>query len=98
MRSTPRWADTHIDHVDDPELPIRLIRAAGPIGPYSIESLLRTWAHLTAPHALHLDLEDAQITDVHTMQRLETALDHLERQRIDVRIVGIDPYHPSLAR
>ncbi len=88
---------TEIHFVDDPELPIRLVRAAGPIDTRSIERLLQCWELLTTPQALHLDLIDAQITDVSTMHRLESALDHLERQRIDVRIVGLDPSHPTLA-
>ncbi len=85
-----------IQLLDDPERPIRLIRVVGPIGHMSIERLVRSWEHLTAPHAVHVDLADAQIDDVRTMQRLEAALDHLEQQRIDVRVVGIDPSHPAL--
>ncbi len=83
--------------VDDPRLPIRLVRAAGVIDPMSINRVLSTWEHLTAPHLVHLDLHDASIVDVTTMTRLEAALDHLERRRIAVRIVGVDPHHPAIA-
>jgi hypothetical protein len=85
-----------VEHVDDPERPFRLIRAAGVLGPSSIDRLVDAWASVTAPYALHLDLGDVRIDDAATMRRLETALDHLERQRIAIRIVGIDPYHPVL--
>lgn len=88
---------TKIHHVDDPESPIRLIRASGPLDARSFEHLLACWEHVTTPHALHLDLTDARIMDERTMRRLELALDQLERQRIDVRVVGIDPSHPSIA-
>jgi hypothetical protein len=86
-----------IEHVDDPDTPMRLIRAVGPLGPGSIDRLLGSWAHLTAPHAVHVDLADAWITDVRTMRRLEAEFDHLERRHIEVRVVGIDPQHPALA-
>jgi hypothetical protein len=85
-----------VEHVDDPDLRLRLIRAAGVLGPSSIERLLEAWANLNAPYSLHLDLGDALIDDAHTMRRLESALDHLERQRIKVHLVGIDPHHPVL--
>jgi hypothetical protein len=85
-----------VEHVDDPERPFRLIRAAGVLGPSSIDRLVDAWASVTAPYALHLDLGDVRIDDAATMRRLETALDHLERQRIAIRIVGIDPHHPVL--
>lgn len=83
--------------VDDPARPIRLVRAAGVIDPVSVDRIVRAWEHVTAPYLVHLDVQDACIIDATTMSRLESALDHLERQRIDVRIVGIDPHHPALA-
>lgn len=85
-----------MERVDDPELPFRLVRAAGIIGPSSIERLLDAWADLMAPASLHLDLGDARIDDAATMQRLESGLDHLERQGIAIRLIGIDPHHPVL--
>ncbi len=94
----PRSPAIRVEHVDDPELPFRLVRAAGVLSPSSIDRLLDAWVSLTAPYALHLDLGDAQIDDEVTMRRLEMALDHLERQQIEVRLVGIDPHHPVLHR
>lgn len=85
-----------VEHVDDPELPFRLIRAAGVLGPSSIDRLVEAWASVTAPYTLHLDLRDVRIDDAATMRQLETALDHLEGQRITIRLVGIDPHHPVL--
>ncbi|MDW3213226.1 MAG: hypothetical protein R8G01_04455 [Ilumatobacteraceae bacterium] len=87
-----------VEHVDDPELPFRLVRADGMLCPATIDRLLDAWSNLVGPCALHLDLGDALIADAVTMQCLETALDHLERQRIEVRLVGIDPQHPVLHR
>ena len=83
--------------VDDPDRPIRLVRAVGVLGPDSIAELLGSWQDLTAPHHVHVDVEDASIVDVATMHQLGSALDRLERQRIGVRIVGIDPSHPAFA-
>ena len=56
------------------------------------EDCREPWATELSHH-----VQDACIVDATTMSRLESALDHLERQRIDVRIVGIDPHHPALA-
>ena len=92
----PTRSDVRVEHVDDPEGPFRLVRAAGVLGPSSIDRLLDAWRNLVAPSSLHLDLGDARILDADTMQRLEAALDHLERQGIAIRLVGIDPYHPVL--
>jgi hypothetical protein len=85
-----------VTYVDDPFVPIRLVRARGHVGPRSIERLFEAFADLHAPHHLHLDVGDALIDDPATMARLEAALDRLELLRIDVRIVGIDPQHPAL--
>lgn len=85
-----------IHHVDDPLGQMRLIRVAGPVDPASIGDLFETWDALEAPYAIHLDLADAEIADADTMRRLEGALDHLERQQIAVRLVGVDPHHPCL--
>jgi hypothetical protein len=80
-----------VEHVDDPDAAMRLVRADGLLDPESIERLIDVWAQVTAPYALHLDLFDAHIRDATTARRLESALDHLERQRIAVRVVGLDP-------
>jgi hypothetical protein len=85
-----------VEHVDDPELRFRLIRAAGVLCPSSVDRLLDAWESVTAPYAVHLDLGDVRIDDAATMRRLESALDHLERQQIAIRLVGIDPHHPVL--
>jgi hypothetical protein len=82
--------------VDDPFVPVRLVRARGHVGPTSIDRLFEAFADLRAPHHLHLDVGDARIADPATMERLGAALDRLERLRIDVRIVGLDPQHPAL--
>lgn len=89
-------APPSVTYVDDPHDHVRLVRARGPIGPTSIEHLFRAWADLTAPHLVHVDVSDAWIRDISTMLRLEAALDQLERRRIAVRVVGIDPQHPAL--
>ena len=83
--------------VDDPTQPIRLVRVTGSIDAGSVQRVLGVWEHLTAPHLVHVDLQDAAIADATTMDRLEAALDHLERRRIGVRVVGIDPHHPAIA-
>ena len=92
----PSRSDVRVEHVDDPEVPFRLVRAAGVLGPSSIDRLLEAWANLLAPSSLHLDLGDARIVDADTMQRLEEALDHLERRGISIRLIGLDPHHPVL--
>lgn len=89
-------ADVRVEHVDDPDLPFRLVRAAGILGPSSIDRLLDACANLLAPSSLHLDLGDARIVDADTMQRLEAVLDRLERRGIAIRLVGLDPHHPVL--
>lgn len=85
-----------MSYVDDPYVPIRLVRASGHIGVASIDRLFKTFDGLKAPHHLHLDVRDANIADAATMARLEAAMDRLERLKIDVRLVGIDPQHPAL--
>jgi hypothetical protein len=85
-----------VAYVDDPFEPVRLVRARGHVGPASIERLFEAFADLNPPHRLHLDVGDARFADLATMDRLGDALDRLERLRIDVRIVGIDPHHPAL--
>lgn len=87
-----------MEAVDDPDEPFRLVRAAGLLTLTSIDRLFDAWATLLPPYAIHLDLNGAHIADAGTMQRLESALDHLERQHINVRLVGIDPHHPVLRR
>lgn len=94
--AAPIRADIRVEHVDDPELPFRLVRAAGIIDPSSIECLVDAWADVMAPASLHLDLGDARIDDAATMHCLESALDDLERHGIAIRLVGIDPHHPVL--
>lgn len=84
-----------VSYVDDPDHRVRVIRAAGHLTAESTGELLRSWEHLTAPRIIHLDAGALDI-DIGAMRRLETAFDHLERQRIDVRVVGIDPTHPAL--
>jgi len=59
-----------VDVVDDPTRPIRLVRVAGVIDSISIDSVLDTWRHLTAPHLVHVDVQDAVIRDAATMTRL----------------------------
>ena len=85
-----------VEHIDDPDRAFRLVRAAGVLTGSSIDRLFDAWATLMPPYAIHLDLSDVHIDDADTMQRLESALDHLERERINVRLVGIDPHHPVL--
>lgn len=51
---------------------------------------------MLAPELLHIDLTDAIIADLTTMLAFERAVDHLERQGVDIRIVGLDPAHPAL--
>ena len=92
----PRGAAS-VTFVDDPSRPVRLVRAVGLLDDRSIERLLGSWVDVTAPHHVHVDVQDACIADVSTMARLESALDHLERRRIEVRIVGLDPQHPAIA-
>ena len=87
----------NVTYVDDPSRPVRLVRAVGVLDDDSIDQLLRSWGDVSAPHHLHLDVHAACIADATTMARLATALDGLERRRIDVRVVGIDPQHPALA-
>lgn len=87
----------NVTYVDDPARPVRLVRAVGVLDHRSIALLLGSWDDVTAPHHVHVDVQDACIADAATMARLETALDGLERRRIDVRIVGIDPQHPAIA-
>lgn len=86
-----------IQRVDDPHGPMRLVGVSGTVGMSSIDDLFASWANLTTPYALHIDLTDANIDDHATMERLEAALDHLERQQIAVRLVGVDPLHPAIA-
>lgn len=95
MRSVA--APFSVQYVDDPALPIRLVRVVGAIDPMSIHQVCRAWEHVRAPHFVHLDVQDACIADRYTMSRLEAALDRLEHDQIDVRIVGIDPHHPAIA-
>lgn len=97
-RCDPTAQTVVVDAIDDPDEPFRLVRAAGSLTATSIDRLFDAWATLLPPHAIHLDLSDAHIADAGTMQRLESALDHLERQQISVRLVGIDPHHPVLRR
>lgn len=97
-RCDPRPQTASVEHVDDPDRPIRLVRAVGALTSTSIDRLFDACSTLMAPCAIHLDLSEAHIDDADTMQRLETALDHLEGQRINIRLVGIDPHHPVLQR
>lgn len=97
-RCAPSTHTVLVEAIDDPDAPFRLVRAAGLLTADSIDRLFDAWASLLAPYAIHLDLSDAHIADAGTMRRLESALDHLERQHISVRLVGIDPHHPVLRR
>lgn len=97
-RCEPRPSTISVEHIDDPDRAFRLVRAVGVLTASSIDRLFDAWATLMPPYAIHLDLSDVRIDDADTMQRLESALDHLERERINVRLVGIDPHHPVLRR
>lgn len=76
---------------------MRLVRVVGAVDTNCLSLVFDTWSDVTASCTVHLDLHDAAIMGDVTMQTLERALDHLERQGICVRIVGIDPQHPAIA-
>lgn len=87
-----------ITFVNDPTRPFRLVHAVGVLDGRSIHELLGSLGDVPAPHQIHLDVQDACIADATTMSRLESALDRLERRRVEVRVVGLDPQHPAIAR
>lgn len=86
-----------VTFVDDPDGRVRLIRASGRLTAESISVLSRAWEHLSPPRIIHLDAAALQIADATAMRLLEAAFDRLERLRIDLRVVGIDPTHPALS-
>lgn len=85
-----------VDRVDDPSGSARLVRVIGAMDAQSVSRVFEAWSDITTPHLVHLDLHDAAILGDDAMLALERAVDHLERQQIGIRIVGIDPYHPAL--
>ena len=72
------------------------MRVSGLLTADVMPCLVRSWDGMRASEFLHIDLTDAPIVDLTTMLALERAVDHLERQGVDIRIVGIDPAHPAL--
>ena len=90
-------SSVNVEHVVDPDGSTRLVRVTGLVTDTVMPCLSRSWDDMLAAELLHIDLRDATIADLTTMQALERAVDHLERQGIDIRIVGLDPAHPAIA-
>lgn len=89
-------ADGRVDHVIDPEGTVLLVRVSGNATLRTIDEVARRTAPLDRRHTVHLDLHDAIIESVQVVHALERVADRLERQRVRIRMVGLDPHHPAL--
>lgn len=87
---------SRIDEVTDPDGNVRLFRIVGPTSAETVAELDALTA-TAAPHSVvHLDLADARISTVEVMRGLERVVDRLEAGLVHLRVVGVDPNHPTL--
>ncbi len=85
-----------ISRIDDPGGGVRLIAVRGLVAGATIGALLDVLDENHDGDAIHLDLINAVLADSESLRRLGAMIDELERRRVGVRIVGIDPLHPAL--
>jgi anti-anti-sigma regulatory factor len=85
-----------ISRIDDPGGGVRLIAVRGLVAVTTIDALLEVLDGNHDGDAIHLDLTNAILADSESLQLLGAMIDELERRRVGVRIVGIDPLHPAL--
>lgn len=85
-----------VDHVIDPDGTVLLFRVSGAVAPCTIDEIARRTVSLDARHTVHLDLHDACIPSVQVVDALERLADRLERSRVRIRMVGLDPNHPAI--
>ncbi len=85
-----------ISRIDDPGGGVRLIAVRGLVDATTIDALLDVLDENDDGDAIHLDLINAILADSETLRLLGAMIDELERRRVGVRIVGIDPLHPAL--
>jgi hypothetical protein len=85
-----------LDYVVDPDDTVWLFRITGRASLRTVDELDRITTDLGARHTVHVDLHDADIPSETVMRDLERLADRLERARVRVRMVGVDPNHPAL--
>jgi len=93
VRLAPR-----ITRVDDPFIEMSLIAIRGDVDCDTIGELHDVLGDVHAGRFLHLDLGDALISTGWAMRQLEETADDLERRGVVLRVVGLDPQHPLLAK
>ena len=87
-----------ITRVDDPFIEMSLIAIRGEVDDDTIGQLHSVLGDVNAGRYVHLDLGDALISTGRSMRQLEDTADDLERRDVVLRVVGLDPQHPLLAR
>jgi anti-anti-sigma regulatory factor len=95
---TPAAPTAEFTVVDDPHGRGRLLGVRGPITSTTPSQLLAVTDDLDDGVRLHLDLTGASIRSAQALVGLESAIDELERRGVRLRVVGVDPAHPALAR
>lgn len=85
-----------LDHVVDPDGTVWLFRVVGTATLRTIDEIDRLTAALGREHTVHVDVFDAEIRSGAVMRELEHLADRLEDANVRVRLVGVDPNHPSL--
>lgn len=80
----------------DPDGSVWLFRVVGRATLAVIDEIDRLTVTLGAPHSVHVDLFDAEIPAGPVMRGFERVADRLERAKVRVRMVGVDPNHPAL--
>ena len=87
-----------ISRVDDPFVEMSLIAIRGDVDHATIGELQDVLRDVDAGRFLHLDLGDALISTGWAMRQLEQTADDLEQLGVVLRVVGLDPQHPLLAK
>ncbi len=93
VRIAPR-----ITRVDDPFIEMSLIAIRDEVDDHTIAELHDVLRDVNTGRYVHLDLGDAVINTGWSMRQLENTADDLERRGVVLRVVGLDPQHPLLAK
>jgi anti-anti-sigma regulatory factor len=94
-RGAPAAPVAAVVRIDDPDVPLTLVRISGRLDPATVSLLRRSVSGYGAGHLIHLDLVRTPIWGRSTLEHLEALLDELELRRIAVRVVGLDPRVPA---
>lgn len=95
--SAPRPLDrAHVNIVNDPDGPMRLIGVFGCLDIPTVKALAEAIDDTADMTIVHIDLSATLTIPEHTIHVIEAVLDRAERRGIRLRVVGLDPDLPAI--